>query len=489
MAKKKYRTGKLKYGSVSALMLAMVLAALIALNIGAYTLEKKKGWSVDLSFNGILSQSEETKTVLGQLEDPVEIYALIRKSNESEPALSQLMELLDRYAAASDKITWKQTDPALNPTLLNRFTTDSVMPQENNLIVWCEKTGRFRIVGGQELMGQELDMETGDYSYSILTYENAVTSAIAYVIKDRIPQAVILQGHNEYDPDTLENFRELLEANQYTVIYQSLKDSAYTPDPEDLLIFFCPTKDLTEAEKNKLTEFAAKGGCFLFVCEYDDPLKNMNNYLSLLRLYGFIPLEGIVTADEAADGTYYKAETNYINTLIPEMCPTDLTIGLINTGADFLLLDGARAFEEPEEGDRSLYAAIVLRSGETSYLKDINALTTDKSPEDRSGDFPLALQAYRVTTDGYVSRAFIIGDSAVLTSKQLYSYTYSMQFTVKIMDYLLKTDASGLQIAPKEAVRPGLKTASSGLGSVLLVALPLAVLFAALLILGPRRSR
>ncbi len=88
-----------------------------------------------------------------------------------------------------------------------------------------------------------------------------------------------------------------------------------------------------------------------------------------------------------------------------------------------------------------------------------------------------------------MSRAFIIGDSAVLTSKQLYSYTYSMQFTVKIMDYLMKADTSGLQIAPKEAVRPGLKTASSGLGSVLLVALPLAVLFAALLILGPRRSR
>ncbi len=400
MNRKKIRTEKLKYGSVSALMLAMVLAALAALNAGAYTLEKKKGWSVDLSFNGILSQSAETKAVLGQLEDPVEIYALIRKANENEPALSQLMELLDRYAATSDKITWKQTDPALNPTLLNRFTTDSVIPQENNLIVWCEKTGRFRIVSGQDLMGQELDMETGEYTYSILTYENAVTSAIAYVSRERVPQAVILQGHNEYDAALLENFQELLETNQYTVTYQNLKDSAYRPDPEDLLIFFCPTKDLTEAEKSKLTDFAMKGGSFLFVCEYDDPLKDMNNYLSLMRMYGFAPMEGIVTADEMADGTYYKAEMNYINTLIPEMCPTDLTIGLINTGAEFLLLDGARAFEEPEEGDRNLNAAAVLRSGKTSYLKDINSMTTDKSPEDRSGDFPLALQAYRITTDG-----------------------------------------------------------------------------------------
>ena len=47
MAKEKHRTGKLKYGSVSALMLAMVLIALIALNAGIYALEKNKGWRID----------------------------------------------------------------------------------------------------------------------------------------------------------------------------------------------------------------------------------------------------------------------------------------------------------------------------------------------------------------------------------------------------------------------------------------------------------
>ena len=58
-----------------------------------------------------------------------------------------------------------------------------------------------------------------------------------------------------------------------------------------------------------------------------------------------------------------------------------------------------------------------------------------------------------------------------------------------MMEFLLKTDASDLQIAPKEASRPALGTGSTNLGSVLLVALPLAVLFAAILILGPRRNR
>ena len=60
MAGEKHKTGKLKYGSVSALMVVMVLAALIALNAGVYALEKKQGWRIDLSFNGIASRSRET---------------------------------------------------------------------------------------------------------------------------------------------------------------------------------------------------------------------------------------------------------------------------------------------------------------------------------------------------------------------------------------------------------------------------------------------
>jgi TldD protein len=81
--------------------------------------------------------------ILDRLEDPVEIFALYRKGDEDAP----LTELLDQYAAASDQITWKQVDPALNPALLNRFTTDSVTPGNNTLIVSCAKTGRFRILG------------------------------------------------------------------------------------------------------------------------------------------------------------------------------------------------------------------------------------------------------------------------------------------------------------------------------------------------------
>ena len=485
MAGGKHHTGKWKYRSVSALMLAMVLTALTAVNAGIYALEKKKGWRIDLSFNGILSQSRETAEVLKGLRDPVEIWALFRKGDEDAP----LMELLDRYAAASDMITWKQADPSVNPALLKRFTTDSAAPGNNDLIVWCEKTGRFRILGPDDYVSVGMDTETGEYTYTGWTYESSITGAIAHVTKERVPRAVILQGHGEMDSETLQHFRGLLEANQYEVAFEDMTAPGFDANPEDLLIFFSPVRDLTAPELEKLSDFAAKGGSFLFSCDYTDPVENMPNYAALLRTYGFAPLEGIVVADPEDEGTYYDREHPYW--LLPEMCSTDLTLGLITAGANHLLLPGARPFGEPEETDRSLTAAVVLRSGKTSYRKVLTPETAgiEKTEEDGEGAFPLALEARRVTKEGYVSRAFIIGCSAALADQQVYAMTDSQQVTIRVMEFLLKTDASDLMIAPKEAVRPALGTAGTGLGSVLLIALPLSVLFAALLILGPRRSR
>lgn len=481
---KKGRMRKIRYGSLSALMLALILIGLIALNAGAQLLEKKKGWRIDLSFNAISSQSPETVQILQDLKTPVHIWALFSRGNEDAP----LMELLDRYAAASEMVTWEQTDPALNPALIQRFTTDTASPGSDSLIVWCEATGRFRLLGPEDFVAVGLDPDTGEYTYTGWTYERSITGAIVYVTRERIPRAVVLQGHGEMDGETLAPFESLLKANQYEVVWADLADTSFELAAEDLVIFFSPMRDLTETEQKRLTAFADQGGSFLFTCEYSDPLAQMPRYTALLRSYGFLPREGIVAADPADPDSYYNGNQVW---LLPEMCATDLTQDLIASGANHLLLPGSRAFEEPEEGDRNLTCAAVLRSGESSWLKVLKADTVslDRAEDDPQGAFPLALEARRVTAGGYISRAFVIGSSAALADSQLYAMTDSQQFVIRIMEFLLQMDASDLTIMAKQAVRPALGTGSTSLGSVIVVALPLAVLFAALAVLIPRRNR
>ena len=480
---KKERSGRLKYGSISALVAALILLSVAALNIGAAVLEKKYGWRKDFSFNSITTQSADTKRILGELKTPVRILALFRPGDEDAP----LMELLDRYAASSEMVTWEKLDPALNPALSARYTGGEDLGS-GSVIVTCEETGRWRILGPEDYVSVGLDPESGEFSYTGWTYERSLTSAIDYVSRERVPKTVILQGHGELDGETLADFDGLLEANQYEVSYASLADGSFTPDPGDLLVLFSPQRDLTEPEMRVLMEFASKGGSFLFTCDYTDTPENMPNLTALMRSYGFEPLPGIVVADREQRGTYYD---EYPITLRPEVCATDLTLDLIASGADQMLLPGCRAFAEPGETDRNLIVSVVMRSGEGSYLKNLTdaARGLDRAEGDREGPFPVALQARRVTAEGYVSRAFIIGCSPALTDTQVYAMTDIQPLIIRVMEFLLDMNASSLDIQARAAVRPALRAESTALGSVLIVALPCAVLLAALIVLAPRKNR
>ena len=251
-----------------------------------------------------------------------------------------------------------------------------------------------------------------------------------------IPRVIIIQGHGELDRESSEAFEEFLTNNGYSVSYQELDDPEYIPDPEDLLVFFSPQRDLTKEELDKVNAFAAWGGSFLFTRDFSDPTDRMPNYTALLRSYGFICLDGIVIADASDTETYYNGEVTY---LLPEMCSTDITVDLLASGADQTLLPAAAAFETPDETDRNLTAAAVLQSGETSYLKAQTgaAVSMERTRDDVVGPFALALQARRVTNEGYISRAFIIGCSAAVTDEQLLSMTDMPQLLIRTAEFLL----------------------------------------------------
>ncbi len=476
---KRRRHGRL----FSLAVLIPILIFLAAVNVTVTVLEKNGGWRRDYSFNGITSQTETTRDVLKELETPVHIWALFSKGEEDAP----LMELLDRYAAESPLVSWEKTDPALNPSLLTRFSTAEQTISSDSLIVYSETTGRWKILSPADFVSVSLNTETGEYEYAGYTYEQSVTSAIAWVSAGKIPRIGVVQGHGELDGSTLESFDGLLTENQYEVGYLSLNDDGRIGD-YDVLAFFSPMRDLNEAELNAVGDFAKNGGSILFTCDYSDPVAEMDNYLSLLRYFGFVPLEGLTVADPDAPETYYN---NIRMDIIPEMCSTDITADLIASGANTVLLPGARAFEKPGDSDRNLILAEVLRSGETAYLKDLKsgATTLDREEGDMTGPFTLAIQARRITENGEISRAFIAGSSTLLTEKQLFSMTDSGSLLLRVVDFLADSRATAVMIPARDALRPALGVGSLSLGSVLLAALPLSVLLAAMIILVPRLRR
>ncbi|MBR2718836.1 MAG: Gldg family protein [Clostridia bacterium] len=481
-----FKNPRFRYGSVSTLILCLLLAALIGANALFGALEKKNGWRVDFSFNGITTQSETTLQILEQLPHPVHIYALFPRGQEDGP----LMELLDRYAAASPLVTWAQTDITLNPGLLTRFQSDTseMAVSNDSLIVSCEATGRFKVLSPGDFVSLSLDYEAGTFTSAGYTYESRITSAINYVTRQEIPRIQVLQGHNELNESEIAMLTELLEGNNFEVAFISLADQTAELDASDMLAILSPLRDITDAEMEKITAFAQQGGSFLFTCDYTDPIDDMPNYQSLLRSYGFLPKDGLVIASPEEAGSYYS---DMRIALIPTMLSTDVTYDLVASGVDTLLLVGSRGFEIPQQNDRNLDVSPVLTSGYKAYLRSLKGdmTTLEQLDEDELGPFALGLQARRVTTEGYISRAFVLGCSTLLTDSQVHAMTDSQEFILRVMEFLLDTEPVDLGIMAKAALRPQLSVESVTLGSVLLVALPLAVLAAAFVVLWPRRNR
>lgn len=481
-----WQNPRFRYGSMSTLILCVLLAAMVMLNMLMSTLEKKNGWRVDYSFNAITTQSETTLQILADLTYPVHIYALFNKGEEDAP----LLELLDRYAAASPLVTWEQADLNLNPGLMTRFqgsTSDETVTTDS-LIVYCETTERWKILYWKDFISWSLNYGEGNYEVAGLTYESKITSAIQYVTRENIPRVLAVQGHGELDENTTAVFAELLESNNYDVQYVTLMSSELELNPqEDLLALLSPVRDLTEEELAIINDFTDAGGSILFTCDYTDPVGNMPNYSALLRSYGFIPKDGLVIASADEPDSYYNVRT----CVIPTMQAADSTYELVLNGTDVVLMAGSRAFEIPEISDRNLTVNPVLTTSYKSYLHDTtsNSLSIEQTGEDELGPFALALEAWRVTTDGNISRAYVLGCSTLLTSAQIHAMTNSQEFIIRMTEFLLNTQPVDLNIMAKLAVRPQLSATSVTLGSILVVALPLAVLAVALIILVPRRHQ
>ena len=476
---------RFRAGALSTALLCGALAALVGVNLLVSRLEEQKGWRQDHSFNSVTTTQEATARVLEALPHPVHVYALFARGQEDAP----LLELLNRYAALSDKVTWEQTDLRENPGLLTRYEalTAEQAVSNDSLLVTCEATGRFRVLSMADFITLGYDESTGNLELAGLTYERALTSAIRYTAADMVPRALFLQGHGEIDEEGTADLADLLASNSMEAAWFTLSSEEAALSPDDLVVILSPTRDLTGEELERLNAFARSGGSFLFTCDYTDPVDRMPNWAALLRSYGFTPLDGAVIASPEEKNTFYNGNRLW---LIPLMQPTDFTGDLIAAHTATILLTVSRAFSLPEDTDRDLTVQPVLLSGSKAYLRSLAGLSTslEQTGEDVPGPFALSLYASRMTPEGSVSRALVLGSSTLLTSSTVWSMTDAQDFIIRAVNALSGTDAVDLSIMARSAVRPQLPVTSAGSGVALCVILPLLAAFGAGAVLIRRRG-
>lgn len=478
----KLRQPKWRHGRYSAILMCGFLITCILLNIGVQALEDEYGWRKDFSFNGYATTGDETKRILDRLQNNVELYLLYQSGYEDTAAL----QVLNRYAVLSDKVTVIPTDIAKNPGIFTQFPGDlETTAQADTIIVNCPDTGSFKMLNYYDFITQGYNVEEGVFEVAGLAYEKKLTEAIVYVTQSDVPVVGILQGHNELPTSMLVHLTDFLSSNSYDHKTIDLLNGD-TLASIDALLIASPQKDLMTIEIEQINDYLQGGGSLFITQDYLDPVDRMPNYLSLLKSYGIVPIPGIVVASEQDVGTYYEEPLF----LIPLMNEMEMTQPLISGGYTVLLLPGASAYETPSQSDQNLTVSTVLQSGPNAYVRsNDSSASIQKQEGDREGVMSLSLYAQRTHANGNKSTVFAIGNSSIFTDEYLYQTTYNEQFIIQIMGALIPKASVSLDIMANSAFRPALTAGSQTLGIVLLIAIPLLIILVALCVLLPRRNR
>lgn len=364
---------RLKNGSYSILLTAIVIAGAVAVNLIVSELPSQYT-KIDVTEQQLSTLTDETKELAAGLEQDVEIYYIVQEGNRD----TNVSRLLERYNDISTHITVEEKDPVLYPNFTSQYTDAGVA--ENSVIVVSGDVSR--VVSYDSMYESEFNYSYYTYETTGFDAEGQITSAIAAVTSDDLPRLYALTGHGELSLN--DSLAQSIEKENIETESLNLVTSDTVPEDADCLLIASPTSDLSDAEAQKILNYLKTGGKAIIITDYTD--QDMPNLASVLEYYGVSVVDGIVLE---GNSNYYVQVPYY---LVPDINSTDVSSEM--TGGDaYTLLAAAQGIRTAEDTRDGLSIESVLSSSSSSYSKaDVQNMTTyQKEADDMEGPFDLGV--------------------------------------------------------------------------------------------------
>ncbi len=453
--KKESSLRSLKLGGYSLVVTAIVIAAVIILNLIANALPTRFT-QIDLSGSDVYQISDESKALVEALDTDITIYYVSTLSGRNDT----INNFVSNYAAMSNHIKVVYIDPEENPT----FVSDYDITEENSLVVASDlRTETINYSDIYEfseavqneyystyyyyyMMYQDESYAIENiYSYDVFDADNEITSAIDYVTTDKLPTVYTLTGHGEADiSDTI-----LSMLDYSNILVESLNlISSEIPSEASMIIINVPTSDLTEAEKDALISYIDNGGKVMAVTSaVNYSTESMPNLTAVSEHCGLTSHDGVVLENN----TNYYSQYKYF--LVPRLQTCSITESIDNPSNVTLVMSNAHSIEALEDYEGSMTVSPILVTSDSAYVVDYEEAVREKADDDHSGQFYLGA----VSEDSSTGGAFVwyssslIGDDMsyyYVNYNNLYIYLYSITencdkpATVSIASVTLATPSS-----------------------------------------------
>ncbi len=417
---------KKKYSYTAMTSTALIIAAIIILNIVVGILGNKISLKIDLTKDSILTFSQTTEKILDELSVNVDIISLIPQSDTSREVI-QIDEILKKYDQSSDKITYQRADSKKNPAILNKYPLDG-KPLSGDYYVIFASEKRHRVVSVDDLLMRYYHTETNILT-GALDAEPEFSKALVKVTEGSDVKILVSKGHGEkFDAD---NFAQsIFPGEGYDIKNVSLSAEDIAEDA-DVLVIPSPKTDYSEEEIAKIDEFSRKGGDIQIIADTD------TEYLA--NLFGYMDEWGIsFGSGVAADADAGNYSQNKVS-IIGQISKNDIT-GSMGIDGQVTLFPLSRPVNFREKPN--VKVNVLATNGKNGYVKE-NIYFMDDSFKagDSKGQSNLALVATRQNSIDSVSNMFVMGTSYFLGSSndQNYEILYSTanrRFLVGLMDYM-----------------------------------------------------
>lgn len=469
------KTRSFRVGGYSVAVILIVVAIAVAVN--ALVSALPANWTqLDTTASQLFTISEETETILDNLEQDVTIYWVVQSGQEDDT----LSTLLDRYAGMSSKVKVVKKDPDVYPTFVEQYVSGSIY--NNSLIV--ESETRHTYVSYEDIYTYDY---TDYYSYDVsFAGESALTGAIDYVTRESLPRMYTLTGHGEQTLSS--SFQSAVEGQNIELESLSLLTADAIPEDADVILIYAPEKDLSDREKTILLEYLQSGGSLILIT---DPLQEGSsrpNLEALMGEYGLKSESGIVV--EGSKNHY--AFSSPVG-LLPDYGSHEITSPL-QEGGYYVYLPVAQGLTADSECRDTLSITQLLTTSSSAYskVKGYGMETYEKEEGDIDGPFALAMAVSEVLDDGgetnlvWVSSSYLLDDQ---TNNQVSGG--NQDFFLNCISWMCQQD-SDLTIHAKTLSQEYLtvsSSASSLLTLLMVGVIPLGCLAAGIVIWVRRKKR
>lgn len=400
-----------QYGSLALGSVLLVLGILVAVNW--ISTRQNKRW--DLTANQQYSLSEQTRKVLGDLAQPVNVHVFYDEQTGS----GRFRDVLGEYEYGSKQLKVEYVDMVKQPTAAQRFQ----VAQPGTVVF--EYGGRTEKV-------TSLD-------------EQQLTNGLIKVMQGRQPKVYFVTGHGERDIAGRERedyggFAGELRSANFVVETLALAQTKDVPADAEIVVVGGPRVDFIPEEVDSLRRYLRRGGHLLLALDAPAPKSPpLANLRALAREWGVDIGENIVVDTRGLQSPLIPVSNSYpghpitdrfsLNTAYLVVRSASPVEGGVNgRNAQAIVQSSQNSWAESnleglEQQQLEMNPATGDVAGPVSLASAVSA-AAEEQPAGAAADAPKA-----------ETRVFVSGDSD-FASNQLLGFQGNRDFALNIMNWL-----------------------------------------------------